>query len=197
MRNFQEVNAQSFIYQCEKNLKEYSEIFYRSTASDSPKWLHARFENSVILKSRKQEDLVLLAMFSYYIPEEIGVLLRLELQEEADRNPEMDVLHFLLRGKGAMYCFLLETKLWHSRDFFGNVITKQRLEKLRTLFKLKFSTTRKPKRAVRHRGYRDKGTLRNIHEYHSFVSFTKEMNELEDARQVRKDTLALLQGFLE
>lgn len=190
-------DSQSFVCQCEKHLKQYSDILFRTSASDSPKWLDANFENSIVLKSRKLDDLIVLAMMSYYIPEEIGVLLRLELQEVVDRNPEVEILHFLLQGKGLMFNYLCDTNLWSTRDFFGNILTSKRLKRIKNLFSLKFKTKRKPKRAQRHRGYRDKGSLKENHEYHSFVSYTKEMNELEELRRVRKDTLAFLQGFLE
>lgn len=197
MRNSTNFDSQSFVYQCEETLKKYSDIFFRTSASDSPKWLDVNFENTITLKTRKLDDLIVLSMLSYYIPEEIGILLRFELQEVANRNPEVEILHFLLQGKGLMYCFLCDTKLWSTRDFFGNILTSKRLKQSRNLFSLKFKSKKRPKRTLRHRGYRDKGSLRKNHEYHSFVSFTKEMNEIEELRRVRKDTLAFLQGYLE
>jgi len=197
MRNLTSFDSQHFISECEKFLIEYSEILFRSSASDSPKWLRADFVNLIALKSRKIEDLVLLSLFSYYIPEEVGVLLRLALQEYCDKNPEVFWLHFLLQGKGLMYNFLCMTNLWSTRDFFGNILTKKRSKKFLNLFSFVFKTRKKPKRVLRHRGYRDKGTLKEIHEYHSFASFTKEMNELEEQREILKDTLLFLQGFLE
>lgn len=198
MRNFdRNFDSQSFVYQCESTLKKYSEIFFRSSASDSPKWEDTNFENQIVIKSRLKEDLVLLAIFSWYMPEEIGILLRFELQEICDKNPEAIWLHFLIKEKGLMYNYLCDTKLWSTRDFFGNILTKKRLNKIKYLYSLKFKTKKKPKRVQRHRGYRDKGTLRNIHEYHSFASCTGEQMTIEENRAIHKDTLSFLQGFLE
>lgn len=197
MRNHLDFNSQSFISEVEKSLKKYSDKLFRSSAADNPKWLEPNFENSLVLKTRKLDDLVLLTLFSYYVPEELGVLLRLELQEVADRNPEVEILHFLLQGKGLMFCYLCDTNLWSTRDFFGNILNEKKLKRIQTFFAYRFKTKRRPKRVQRHRGYRDKGTLKENHEYHSFVSYTKEMKELEEQRMIQKDTLTLLQGFLE
>ena len=204
MRNYRTLNVQSFICQCELHLKEYSEIFRRSSASANSKWRRTNFENRIVLKSRKLEDLVLLSLLSYYIDPEVGWLLRMEILTEVEQNSELLPIQFLCQGKGAAFCFLLDTQLWHSRDFFGNILNRKFFEvktkegpKDFNLFGFLMKSKRRPKRVQRHRGYRDKGTLRHIHEYHSFVNCTKEVKELEEERLVQKDTLALLQGFLE
>lgn len=190
-------NSQSFISEVEKLLEGYSSKVFRTSASDSSKWSCDRFENRVILKTRKLDDLIALSLISYYLPEIAGWSLRISIEEIVDKNPELSIVHFLLQGKGLCWLFLCDTKLWSIRDFFGNILSKSRLEQLGYMFEPKLRSNKSPKRVQRHRGYRDKGSLKFSHEYHSFVDFTKEMNELEQSRQSREDTLAFIRGFLE
>lgn len=196
MRNKSTLNSISFRSECEKLLKEYSEIFFRTSVSDSPKW----FENSYdyfLSNKLKLEDYVFLALLSWQDDYEKSWILRVRLQEEVKHDSNKISIALILSSKEAMWNFLLDTNLWHSRDFFGNILTKKRLQRIQKLCKFYRVRPKPAKKVQRHRGYRDKGSLRNIHEYHSFVSYTKEQNELENNRQVHIDTLAFLQAFLE
>lgn len=197
MRNKSTLNQARFIINCEETLKEYSDIFFRTTVADSPKWEEYNYD--FYLSNRlKLEDLVLLAMMTWYCDDENkSWLLKMKLLEKFEHDSERICISFILSSKESMWNFLLDTTLWHSRDFFGNIMTNQRLQRVRKLSKIYRIKQKKAKRTQRHRGYRDKGSLRNNHEYHSFVSYTKEMNELEIRRQERLDAKSLIQGFLE
>lgn len=206
MRNFNSISSAVFISECEKHLKKHSNIFSRSTVAVNPKWLKYDFENQIRLKTNKLNELVFLAMLSYYIPQEVGVLLRLSISEKIEHNEDLSLLTFFLKGKGQMYSFLLDTQRWHSRSFFGilgNMKFYELYDKKHkkshdfNLFSFVMKSKKKPKRTLRHRGYRDKGTLPEKHECHSLASGTREHYTLEISRQTHRDTLAFLQGFLE
>lgn len=168
------------------------EIKRRNKYRKSPEF-KISFENSIVLKDKSLSNLVCLAIVSWYIPEEIGILLRMELSKLTG-NENYFILEFLLEEKGLMLCYLIETSLWHTRDFFGNE-AKQILRCLKTI-RPRFSSTRKPTRIQRHRGYRDKGSLRLKHELHSFAEGTREQQTIEEQRKVRQDTKDFITGFL-
>lgn len=152
-----------------------------------------KFENSFVLKDKSLSNLVCLAIVSWYIPEELGILLRMELSKLSG-NEDLFILRFLVENKGIMLCFLEETSLWHTRDFFGNIATQ--LPKCLNTVRPRFSSTRKPTRVQRHRGYRDKGSLRLKHEYHSFAEGTLEQQKIEEAREISNFTADYIFGFL-
>jgi hypothetical protein len=171
-----------------------AELLSRITPNDE---YNFRFTNRLGFKTRKLDDFLFLAISSWYLPEEIGCLLRLELSEIFSENPDIQVFELLLRSKAEMLIFLEESNLWHTRDFFGNLLTRERREKLFHLFFPIFVPI-KPnvKRVQRHRGYRDKGSLRFSHEVHEAWSGTREQQTIEYNRLAQSETIALLAGFL-
>jgi hypothetical protein len=58
-----------------------------------------------------------------------------------------------------------------------------------------FEPLRKPVRVQRKRGYKDKGSLRKIHEQHDFSEQTFEMNEIEQRRLTSSQTIQLARGW--
>lgn len=175
-----------------EKLAKDSEILSRITPID---W--SRFENSYVLKDKSVENLVRLSIFSWYIPREFGILLREEITQIISHREELDFIQLLLEAKPRMLLYLVMTTKWHTRDFFGNVLNEKILRQSMMLLGCLYESKKKPKRTEYRRGYRDKGSLKLLHEYHSFVDSTSEQNSLERQRIVRQQSLLFLRGFLE
>lgn len=168
--------------------------FFRTSALDSPNLLR-RFQNAVKVTTNDSVDLAVLAVLSWYIEEETGWLLRLALEEKIGNNLDLDWIGLLLNSKAECLIYLQETNRWHTRDFFGNVLTDNRIKRLTKAVKPIFETQRRPKRVQRKRGYKDKGSLRKIHERHDFSEHTFEQNEIEQRRLSSSQTIQLARGW--
>lgn len=194
MRNLS--SSATFCAELENILDEFitsssTEVLSRIT----PSVRDPRFENQFSISLRTQENLICLSLLSYYMPEEIGVILRMSISEEIQKT-DLDFLELLLKGKGQALCFLLDTSLWHSRDFFGNIVTPNNLKQSILSFRPKMQTRRRPKRVQRHRGYRDKGTLRRDSDKHDLWYSTAEQLEIEEERESQAHTLKFLEGWI-
>lgn len=186
----------SFFQEIERIAREFSSKVFRSSAPDNSKWLrHPRFENEFILTSRSLKKLSRLAILSWYIPDEYGILIRFAIRDYISLNPDLMILDFLTKSKEEMKLYLYHTNYWHSRDFFGNIIKEDlTLKDLPILPKMAKNSF--PKRVQRHRGYRDKGTLKFSHEIHDLSNRTLEEKELEDERRSYKDARSFLEGWI-
>lgn len=169
--------------------------FLRSSVSDNSKYLYTRFENRLRIRTRAKKKLIGLAILSWYLPEEIGVLINLELREIWEESEEFLFPAMLLESKGQMLLFLLETRNYHTRDFFSNIINEEIVKNLLRLVAPVYKTRSKPKRVQRHRGYRDKGTLKLPHEVHELANRTAEVKELEEKRKSSQDSINFLVGW--
>lgn len=189
---------QTFCRDLERSLandaREYSaQVLSRITPNDEGFF---RWENDFVIKTRNKTDLICLSIFSYYCPPEVGILIRESIQEIYSKNEEnFFVLNFLLQGKAEMLIFLQETSLWHTRDLYGNILTKNRIRNIFRFCEPRMNRKKSPKRVQRHRGYRDKGTRRDISEKHCFVNDNKGQQELEERRLVLADSIALVRGM--
>lgn len=100
---------------------------------------------------------LLLACVSWYLPKEISVLLRLKLEEIAIKaEPGQRIrLSLLLSSEAEMIIYILESSVLgrNPEEVFGNI------RGIPFKFVVCPKSSRKPKRQVRHRGYRDKGSL--------------------------------------
>lgn len=186
-------DSQSFCSELENQVFESlnlsSEVLSRITPSD---W--NSFENLFRITDRRAENLIRLAILSWYLPEEVGVLLRMSIEEIL--SEDINYIQVLLFNKGEMKCFLCDTKLWHTRDFFGNILTSKKLRQSLNSVHPVYKTKRRPKRVQRHRGYRDKGTLRLNSDKHTLWISTDEQNRLEEERKNHQSTLDFLRGFI-
>lgn len=146
-----------------------------------------------------KKDFIRLSIFSWYVPREIGVTLRLELEERLRYFAPEDriVLNQFLKSKANMLIFLQETSLWHSRDFFGNILGKN--NNLDRFFRSKFfSLNKRVRYSQRKRGYDDHGSRvedhRKLPKYD--WSLTELQNEIERNREIYQNTEDFLQGFI-
>jgi len=177
-----------------KKCSMYATNFFRTSALDSPNLLR-RFQNDLRILTSDSNDLVVLAVASWYITEETGFLLRLALEKKIGNNLDLAWIGLLLNSKAECLIYLQETSRWHTRDFFGNILTDARLKRLTKAVKPVFEPLRKPSRVQRKRGYKDKGSLRKIHEQHDFSEHTHEMNEIEQRRLTSAQTIQLVRGW--
>lgn len=104
---------------------------------------------------RTLKEAILLACISWYLPDLLRPLVQVELETRYGRNLEFAKVNYCLTSEPEMILYILESDALGrtSQEVFGN-IRGTRLE-----FKILKVYARKPKRTVRHRGYRDKGSL--------------------------------------
>jgi hypothetical protein len=141
-----------------------------------------------LVRSAKKEVRMALALASWWLGD-FGGLIR----EELRKDPEDDI-QLTLRAKSIGLEVL--SQRYSERDFFGNLLPKMR----KVCSKLTFLRRQQVQahRTIRHRGYRDHGTLRPESSWFetSDWSFTEQQNQIEETRSLREDTLAILEGFL-
>lgn len=190
------LSSEQFCRSIESLVRNSSEISDRSSALVSSN-LRETSLNSIRISDISVENLIVLGILSWYVDEGIGVLLRLSIQERIRNNSDLTFIGFLLERKGTCLCFLLDSKLWHTRDFFGNILTKRNISKALRSLSILSKTRKRPTRVQRRRGYKDKGTLRENHEIHNLWISTDEQNRLEIERSNRIDTFSFLTGFIE
>lgn len=195
MRNL--FDSQIFITETEKILQNELNTHFSTEVLSRiiPSALGDRFTNQYRITDGTLTNLLILSLISWYVPEDLGILLRLEIQEKiADRDTQF--LDICLRNKGLCLCFLLETTAWSTREFFGNILTISNIENsLRSLRPI-MKTKRKVNRSQRHRGYRDKGTLRKNSDRHDLWISTAEQMKLEESRLSSRQTLDFIEGWI-
>lgn len=136
--------------------------------------------SSFRFSSLKSENLLALAFLSWELPEELGVLIRLDLEPYMKIMNKKDKIFFkiFLLDYSLSLVLISRSKRWHSRDFYGNFL-KKGLESLALLRVRKRNS--KVKRPKRKRGYHDHGSRRPDSKWlPSFDwSFTLEQNQKE------------------
>lgn len=157
-----------------------------------------RFMNSWTLPRIGKLRGIFWITLSWYLPEIIGSTLRLQIYEALQDHNELRFLEILLLSKGNCLVWLIETESLSERDFFGNIMTQEHLEKFQHYFEPKFKSTnlKTVKRTIRHRGYRDKGTYRRLEQHHDFttVSYSEEL-QIEEEQMAIRDTIDFLAGW--
>lgn len=189
-------DSQMFCSEVQRQCENVRENFLTTAVLISSKRLE-RWTNRLILKNKSQKTLVQLSILSWEMEPEIGILLRLEIEKLVENSEDLCWIRLLIQSKAHCLLFLQETKLWHTRDFFGNIFNEKELKKALGSLVFEFESTKRPRRVQRHRGYRDKGSWRAPHEHHSYYDGTSDQLLKEENRSARQDTLAFLQAFLE
>lgn len=139
-----------------------------------------------------------LAWISWDLSPEVGLMIREWIREShSDRFPIewSSKITLAISNKAMAEMVFKELLKGTTRAFFGNwfPLTKLALRSLRSL-----SESRRVKRAARKRGYNDHGSAKPRHKWLPSSSF--ELNqlheEIEKERKVKKDSSALIFGFL-
>lgn len=149
------------------------------------------------LKRIKLNQFIKLAITSWYMNEEVRFVLQSDLEEKLKdfSNEDKTLLEQFLFSKAEMLIFLLETSLWHSRDFFGNILSS--LSELDVLLQPK-RQSKKIKKPQRKRGYHDQGSRVLSHRWlpKSDYTLTALQNQIETERAKQRDTSDLIRGSL-
>jgi hypothetical protein len=129
---------------------------------------------------RSERDLEVLQIISRYSGGVPGIL----IQEYLDSRPQPNLRNILSLEKDMPLdrLGLYVSRNLSERDFFGNF-----LKRVKEILKTLRTTLWKPARArriIRHRGYRDKGSLRPSHRWMETrdFSFTEKQNQIEEDR---------------
>jgi hypothetical protein len=191
-------NPQAFLSQFERKLNELLERSRFSSELQSlytPTSEQKRWENSFLIKTRNLNEILFLGIFSWYLPGDLGMILRMDIEEKIKDKDDYWFVNLVLQSKVTCHLFLINTTLFHTRDFFGNFLTEEFLEKLRLHCRPKFKKKKKPTYPIRRRGYKDKGSLGNATFSPKFINLNKEERELEEESKLQEDTLQLFIGL--
>lgn len=193
-------NTDSFVTQLEHRiylLIEDKIKVLRNHVVDNPNF--PADERQLSLCRMNLKEIITMGVIHWYFPEEIQVLINLELEKKLKHFSLEDqfLISQFLNSKYEMIRFLTETRLFHTRDFFGNYINKFIPKVVKKIRFMEQKVT--VKQTQRKRGYHDHGSraLDHIYIESKFVDLTREHNELEEKRQQLRDTLAFTRGWLE
>lgn len=143
------------------------------------------------------KNIIRLAIVSWYLPEEPQFVLRMDLEEKINTLSLEDkfLCEQFLSSKAEMLIFLIETKLWHTRDFFGNLLKD--LDESEKHLQV-YHRSNKVEKPQRKRGYHDHGSRVLDHKWlpKEDWSLTQEQNLIEFRRSQASDTLQFIKGFL-
>lgn len=178
------------------------EEFLRRTSGPNSPNLNKVLNDEFVIRIKKKDwrSLLALILFTWKLPEEFRFLFLLKLEETIRQLPNEDkwILSHL-SSEGSCRSWILLTSKFHSREFFGNILS--RLKNLDSLFNtfLKDSNKRKVKEKVFKRGYSDHGSLRESHRWLPKEDFdlTELQNSIERERKSQQDTLSLIKGLIE
>jgi hypothetical protein len=139
-----------------KYLKERTESL-RTKILDSPtQWPEDQDPTRLWIKAKKQRHWIVLALMSWYAPEEVRFLLQLELLEHKQWDVvDFDLGELLLTSKSYALGYVLEQEFWNESDFFGNVLNKEFVTIWMSLDFARISTRKVPRYSGYCRGYQD------------------------------------------
>lgn len=110
--------------------------------------------------SRKFKDILGYLIIYHCADDEIlKTYLFLDLEQFLRRNSQFYWTVALLKSKEYFARWLLDQQIISQRAFFGNICCIDHLRQCWNSIKFRFEKRIRPKRTIRHRGYRDKGTL--------------------------------------
>lgn len=201
MRN--SVDSQALLSQIRRQVElversDFGEFFTRKLVADISKWSSKGFDFELrILGKLSLKEKIVLSIFQWYTSSEVlRVYLKLYLEEDAHvglSEEDRFLLDIFQLSRPEMEIFLLDTSLWSTRDFFGNIFNERTISNVLHRIKVSIVTMPKPKYPERHRGYRDKGSWKKPHEVHSDYkndwTSIKEQEEIVNRRKTRIDTL--------
>lgn len=123
------------------------------------------------------------------------VYILVEIEDYLRKNrlfPEVLAALRLTDNRGAfLVCVLTYTKLKSSNQIYNTILNKDTVDRVLSKLSLKLVRHHNPKRLIRHKGYRDHGTLRLSHEWSesSDYSFTELQNLKEEQLEEYNQTV--------
>jgi hypothetical protein len=134
--------------------------------------------------SRKYLDLICLIILCWYgdIFKGFESYVLYEVRTYLERNLLFPELAAACSAKEiSLFLIVCYSKKYTDRTFFGNILSADRVEQVVSRVRLRLVYPRRARRKIRHRGYRDHGSLRPSDQWSetSDWSFTEEQNEKE------------------
>lgn len=148
------------------------------------------------------EILGYLIILHYCEDEVLYQYLRLDLQEFLEKNSQFYWTSVLVKSKFLFLRYLLDQEQISEKQFFSTICCQKNLEHCRSLIIYRFQKRVKPKRTIRRRGYRDKGTLphpdeRIRREILRNSEYLRSLQlEIEETRLLRQKESSLLEQHL-
>lgn len=159
----------------------------------------------VYFKKRKFRILLTYVVLFHYYPmdESLRCYFFLDLQDHLEDNPDSFWLTVLLEQKELFLRWLEIQETLTRNEFFSLIVNEQNLIETMSYVTLRFEDRlQRPRKLVRRKGYRDKGTLPDSSEtarrqevlrdaYLTQLQFT-----IEEKRDIRKQEITLFRDFL-
>lgn len=146
-------------------------------------------------------DLVCLLTLICYQPSYFGdfrCYLIYEIERYLDKNllfPEIFALAKTLESKLVFSRILFKySKSRNIRALYSAVLTEERINSVLSKIRFRYLSSKNPRRLVRHKGYRDHGTLRPPHRWlpSSDYSLNEVAKEIEEQKTQYHDTVHLI-----
>lgn len=132
----------------------------RAGVSDNPKqYLNTTDFTAFRLRTRKESQLLGLAILSWYMPEEIGLLLQLQLEELSGSNNFKEAKILILTSKDYCLAWILLQKQWSLDSLFGNILDRKLARVWDSTEFLRIKTGKVQKYTGYCRGYRNSSHL--------------------------------------
>lgn len=190
----------SFCEQLNLNLRSVPKLVenLRRAVVDNPNSLREGQNFHFRNKSKTLREWIILSIIMWWMPPEILCLTKLDLEQKVKRLSLEDqgLISQFLSSKEKTLLFLLETQLWHTRDFYGNLLKD--VEKVITNLSVFYYNRMKVKYPQRKRGYHDHGSRVPDEKWlpKSDYSLTAMQWKQELERKTLTDTLAFIEGLI-
>lgn len=205
----------SIFEECQKKLQQIADrnnflaedsVFITSTLEsvyqNKDRDLH--YDLKLIILNKKKDNLIRLALLSYYVPKNLSFYLKLQLEEICAQRIELQDVKFILSSEVNKNLWLENlTERLTGNQIFGNFFNNK--EWIETLKSYKIKKIRNHKRPSDPKpikrtigvGYKDKGTLPKSTSPGSLkqLSLTSVQNKIEQNRQAADDLYKVLEGF--
>lgn len=144
--------------------------------------------------SKKYVDLATLILITWYSDYFQGFegYVRYEIEDYLSRNLLFPELNASLFSKEIVLTVILSYSKFHNfNEIFGAVLAPKQIQKVLSQVSLKMVHRRKPRRVIRRRGYKDKGSARPSHQWipKEDWSLTEEQLQLEERRELYRQTV--------
>lgn len=141
---------------CLALLREKSKVLGNYLTDSPTQYLESsrQFDVTSLRVPKKLKDKYVLALLSWYLPEEIGILIRLSLEENWGVE-SAEVGTIVLNSKEFALAWFIIQDRFNENDFFGNYLTEERVAHISKILAFKRESRRRVKRYTGYcRGYR-------------------------------------------
>lgn len=193
----------------DKNLAERSALVNSTLYTiNYSKWGDVDIHKTVdiLITNKSKHSLTRLSVLSWYLPENVGFLLRATIHDTIKNNSDLFELDYILKSKGHCCIWLSELLARKGAHYiFGNFLNKKEWsgKELVSLFRIKRTRNYKihsdhlPEIVRIGVGYKDKGTLpADARGGMKNFMLTSVQNEIELNRELNRSLRGFFEGFL-